>query len=91
MKIIIENTEVELSPRDVRIAKQIIGDFMLRVKKKSEEANAPLFYPTFLILMHMMSQDQINALTPQTIQLFLKAAYGSQKKKEKEKKQEQQD
>ena len=89
MKIIIENTEVELSPRDVRIAKKIIGDFMLRVKKKSEEANATLYYPTLLILKHMMSQEQINAINPQTSQLFLKAAYASQKKKEKEKKQEQ--
>lgn len=85
MKIYIKDREIKLIPRDVKIAKKIILGFMNSVKTKSQKLNAPTFYYTFLLMMHLMSQDQINALTPDTMQLLLNGAYRSYENAQKKK------
>lgn len=77
MRIIVGKREVELIPRDVKAAKQIVADFMTKVKRKAEETNAPVFYFTVLLMMHLMSQEQINALTPETMSALLNSAHRS--------------
>ena len=89
MRIVLEDNgkryEVKLLPRDVKMAKQLINDFLNSVKRNAEERGAPTLLPTTLILMHVMSQDNLKALTPQTTQLMLNATYAGYDKKEKEK------
>ena len=76
MRIVLEDNgksyEVKLLPRDVKMAKQLINDFLNSVKRNAEERGAPTLLPTTLILMHVMSQDNLKALTPQTTQLMIK-------------------
>lgn len=89
MRIVLEDNgksyEVKLLPRDVKMAKQLINDFLNSVKRNAEERGAPTLLPTTLILMHVMSQDNLKALTPQTTQLMLNATYAGYDKKEKDK------
>lgn len=89
MRIVLEDNgksyEVKLLPRDVKMAKQLINDFLNSVKRNAEERGAPTLLPTTLILMHVMSQDNLKALTPQTTQLMLNAIYAGYDKKEKDK------
>ena len=66
MRIVLEDNgksyEVKLLPRDVKMAKQLINDFLNSVKRNAEERGAPTLLPTTLILMHVMSQDNLKAL-----------------------------
>lgn len=77
MRIVVGKKEVALIPRDVQAAKKLITNFMESVKSKAEELNAPAFYFTVLVVMHMMSQDQINAITPETMGALLNSAHRS--------------
>lgn len=92
MRIVLEDNgksyEVKLLPRDVKMAKQLINDFLNSVKRNAEERGAPTLLPTTLILMHVMSQDNLKALTPQTTQLMLNATYAGYDKKKKDKTEE---
>ena len=85
MRIIVGKTEVTLIPRDVRAAKKLITDFMNSVKIKAEKSNAPIFYFTTLLMMHLMSQDQINAITPETMGALLNSAHRSFETSQKQK------
>lgn len=87
MRIILDESgksyEVKLIPRDVKIAKQLINDFLNSVKTHAEEKGAPTLLFTTLIMMHVVSQDQLKALTPQTTQIMLNAAYAGHFAKQK--------
>lgn len=93
MRIILDDKgksyEVKLIPRDVTIAKHLINDFLNSVKKHSEDKGAPTLLLTTLIMMHVVSQDQLKALTPETTQLMLNSAYaGHHNRQETQKKAE---
>lgn len=75
MKLIIGGREVHLVESDVKAARKMITHFMTAVKANAEEHNAPTLYMTTLVLMHLMSKNQIEALTPETLQLLLDATY----------------
>ncbi len=74
MKIIIGGEEVTLIPRDVKIARELVNDFMNSVEKHANDKKAPALFFTTLILMHLKSQDAIKAITPETMQVVLAAA-----------------
>lgn len=73
MRIIVGNQEVPLLDRDVKLARKMIMNFLDSVKKHGNENEAPTIYLTTLILMHLMSKNQIDAITPETMKLFLEA------------------
>lgn len=75
MKIVIGGKEVKLVDRDVKTAKKLCRRFLKTAKSKAEEAHAPTFYLTLLIVMYLMSNDYINAITPDTLAFLLNAAY----------------
>lgn len=80
-----ESYMVKLIPRDVKIAKKLINGFLNSVSKHSEKHGAPTLLFTVLIMMHVMSQDQLKAITPETTQLMLNSSFeGYNHRKEKE-------
>ena len=74
MKTVISNKEIQLIPRDVKIAKKMVREFFEKTKEKAEEYGSPTFYFTSLIVAHILSQDLIKALTPEVLQVLLNAA-----------------
>ena len=71
MRTVIGGKEIFLSPKEVEAAKKIVGDFLHSVKTKSEEYQNPTFYFTTLIMMHYMSKNQLDAITPETLQKII--------------------
>lgn len=71
MRTVIGGKEIFLSPKEVEAAKKIVGGFMDVVKTKSEEYENPAFYFTALIMMHYMSKNQLDAITPETLQKIM--------------------
>lgn len=92
MKIVLRDSNtnqshvIKLIPRDVKIAKTLINDFLNSVKQHSTEKKAPTLLFTVLIMMHIMSQDQLKSITPQTVEIMLNAAYESTRKIDSSKK-----
>ena len=81
MRIVIGKKEVHLVERDVKLARKLVTEFLNSVKNNAEEHDAPTLYMTTLIVMHLISKNQIDALTPESLRLLLEANYkGSQKK-----------
>lgn len=75
MKIVIGGKEIRLVERDVKVAKKLCRRFLKTAKLKAEEAHAPTFYLTLLIVMYLMSNDYISAISPDTLSVLLNAAY----------------
>ena len=88
MKIIIGGKLISLIPRDVKIARELVNDFLKSVEKNAFEKNAPALFFTTLIMMHIKSQDEIKAITPETMQIILQAAETGYNKLNGEKKSE---
>ena len=66
---------VKLIPRDVKLAKKLLNGFLDSVAKHSEKQKVPTLLFTVLIMMHVMSQDRLKAITPETNQIILNSAY----------------
>ena len=79
MKIVIGGKEIKLVDRDVRVAKKLCRQFLKTAKGNAEEAHAPTFYLTLLVVMYLMANDYISAITPETLSLLLNAAYRNEK------------
>ena len=75
MRVIIGKKEIPLVERDVKLAREMITHFLDSVKKSANEHDAPTLYMTTLIVMHLMSKNQIEALTPESLELLMKANY----------------
>lgn len=86
MQIVLKDADTEncykikLLPNDVKIAKTLINQFLDSVELHANEHGAPTLIFTVLIMMHVMSQDRIKSITPETMQKILDAVYeGSQR------------
>ena len=75
MKIVIGGKEIKLVDRDVKVAKKLCRSFLKTAKSKAEEAHAPTFYLTLLVVMYLMSNDYISAISSDTLSVLLNAAY----------------
>ena len=82
MDIIIGNKKMTLSPQEVKAARKAISGILEKCKDASEENRSPTFYYTFLIMMHVMSNDQIKAITPDVMSKFYEAKAKNDKRQQ---------
>ena len=75
MKIVICGKEIKLVDRDVKVAKKLCRSFLKTAKQKAEDVHAPTFYLTLLVVMYLMANDYISAVTSDTLAVLLNAAY----------------
>lgn len=75
MRIVISGKEVNLVDRDVKVAKKLCRRFLKTAKQRAEEAHAPTFYLTLLVVMHLMANDYISAISSDTLAILLNASY----------------
>ena len=77
MRIIVGKKEIVLVESDIKAAKEMIAHFTETVKEKCEEKQCPALYYTTLVLMHLMSRNMIDAITPESLEQILEANYRS--------------
>ena len=75
MRIIIGGKDIHLVDRDVKLAKRLCRKFLKAAKDRAEAQGAPIFYFTLLVVMYLMANDYIRAITPETLSLLLNAAH----------------
>lgn len=74
MKIVIDNKQITLAKRDVKAAKQIVLHCLESSRKHAEEKGSNAFYYTLLVVMHTMSGELMNELTPEVLAMILNSA-----------------
>lgn len=78
VKVMIGGKNVPLDDREVAVAKALIRHFLESVKMTAYGRNEPSLYVTSLIVMHLMSQNLLDAMTPESLKILLDAANGKQ-------------
>lgn len=73
MKVVLSNHTINLMPKDVLLAKKVIRKFLDCCKTKAEKYGAHSFYYTLLVTMYVMSNDLIEAITPEILATILNA------------------
>ena len=74
MKIAIGKKPIELQPKEIKVAKTLITRFLQEVKSQSVDKGVPSLYFTTIIMSYVMSQDLLNALTPEALSIIMNAA-----------------
>ena len=80
MRIVVGGKEIKLVEKDVKAARSMVSHFLESVKAHSTEYEAPTLYMTTLIVMHLMSKNQIDALTPESLKVLLDSNYNAETK-----------
>lgn len=83
MKILIDNKQITLAGRDVKAAKKIVLHCLDSSRQHAEEKGADAFYYTLLIVMHTLSGELINQLTPDVLAKILNSADKNSDQKQK--------
>lgn len=84
MNVVIGEQRIELIPREVKAAKEIVAALFQKTKEESVDKNVPSLYFTTIIIAYVMANDLIKAFTPQAIATILNAAYNSYQAENKE-------
>lgn len=74
MKIVIGNKDIDLLPKEIKVAKALYTKFLQEVKTNSVDKGVPSLYFTTIIMSYVMSQDLLNALTPEALSIIMNAA-----------------
>ena len=67
MYIVVGNRRIKLDSKETKAAKKIAANVLHQVRQTASEKKAPTFYLTFLIVMHIMTGDLIELLTPDSL------------------------
>lgn len=70
MQINIKGNELKLNKREVSSCKRIISEFIDNVKSSSKNGLRPTYYFTFLIILHVMSQQLLEDLDDESLNLI---------------------
>lgn len=83
MKINVSGYEIPLDNTEVRLAKEKVSDFLLRIKKISDEYNNPSFYFTTLLVGHLLTAELLDELSSEELEKAMTAiilSYGRSRK-----------
>ena len=71
MKVIIGGKEIALKNKEVIIARKSLNLFIDTVRRGSAKMNCPSLYFTYLIIMYKKSQELLEALSPDSLQIIM--------------------
>ena len=71
MVIKVKEKELQLNNSEVKSAKRVVAGFIDKVKTISKDELSPTYYFTFLIVMHMLSQELINEMDAETLEIIM--------------------
>lgn len=86
MIVTINGQDMHLNPREVRSAKKIITGFMDRMRKHCAKSGMPTYFFTFLVVLHVMSQEALNTYDSKNMAFILETLEEERKKAENNKK-----
>lgn len=72
MKININNREVVLNSGELKHSKKICVDFLKNVEEVSEKHTQKSFYFTTLVVMHVLTQQLLDEMNPDTLSDYMK-------------------
>ncbi len=75
VKIVVGNQTIELWDREVAAAKKMAVNCINSVHKQTTEKKWPTLYFTFLLVLHMLSAELIDEISPEAIQQILNINY----------------
>lgn len=71
MVIKVKEKELQLNNSEVKSAKHVVAGFIDKVKSISKDGLSPTYYFTFLIVMHTLSQELINEIDAETLEIIM--------------------
>ena len=71
IKIIIANREIAFNNKEVIVARKTINAFLDIIRKNSVKMNCPSMYFTYLVMMYKKSQEMLEAITPEALQVIM--------------------
>ncbi len=75
MKIVVNDQLIELWDKEVSTAKKMAIKCLDTVHKQTTENKWPTLYFTFLLMIHLISAELLDDMTPETMRLILNANY----------------
>lgn len=75
VKIVVGNQTIELWDREVAAAKKMAVNCINSVHQQTTEKKWPTLYFTFLLVLHMLSAELIDEISPEAIQQILNINY----------------
>ena len=84
MQINIKGKEINLNKREVASCKRIISEFIDNVKGASKDGLRPTYYFTFLIIMHVLSQQLLEDLDDDSLNLIFNKLGVKQEEKDEQ-------
>lgn len=77
MKIIIKGRQIQLDPASVKIAKTIVGNLLTQVNDISLKHNTPELYITMLAVMNLMSQNSLELIDEEKLEIAMQNVYNT--------------
>lgn len=72
MVIKINDKDMTLNNNEVKNARKISAEFLKNIEKTSNEHNQKSFYFTTLIVMHVLTQQLLDEMDPNTLSKYMK-------------------
>lgn len=85
MQIKVKDRDIMLIPGDVKLSKRLITTFIENVRKTEEEKQYPNLLFHTMVMMHVLTKDQIEMLTSQSLAKLLNTYYKNYEAKQKAK------
>lgn len=73
MQIRVNNETIHLDTQEVRFCREQVARIIKSVKEASRRRRRASYYFTFLIVMHVMSQNLLNEIDPKDLQMIMDA------------------
>lgn len=71
MKLTIKGKELKLNNQEVKSAKKLVAGFMDKVRTSCRAEREPTYYFVVLLMMHIMSQDAIDNIDPESLEIIM--------------------
>lgn len=75
MKIVVNDQTIELWDKEVSTAKKMATKCLDAVHKQTTEKKWPTLYFTFLLMIHLMSAELLENISPETMKQILNVNY----------------
>lgn len=73
MQIKINEREIRLKPDEVASAKKVVSRFLDEIRRQSWNFQQPTYYFTVLIVMHLISQEALDNMNPDSLAKIMDA------------------